>query len=160
MREQGQAEHRVTPRALLFLQRKGRWLLIRGAEHKWWAGRWNGLGGSVRAGEGIETAARREALEETGLKPEGLELAAVGQVESDPPVLLFVFLGRLPAGGLRPTDEGKLRWFRSEELAAPGLELMPDLPALLPRLAAHRSGRQPFFFVTGADGSVRFDESA
>ena len=35
---------------LLFLEREGRLLLIRGAAHKWWAGRWNGLGFRIRRG--------------------------------------------------------------------------------------------------------------
>ena len=39
--------HLATPRTLLFLERDGLWLFLRGAPSKWFAGRLNGLGGSV-----------------------------------------------------------------------------------------------------------------
>ncbi|MDQ4076097.1 MAG: NUDIX domain-containing protein [Chloroflexota bacterium] len=138
--------HLVTPRTLLFLERGGRWLFIQGAEHKWWAGRLNGVGGSVEADEGIRRAAMREAEEETGLRPIDLELAAIVHVLGDPAVLLFVFLGRLPVGALRPCDEGTFRWLSREEISDPSLPLMPDLPFLLPRLWAREPGSEPLFF--------------
>jgi 8-oxo-dGTP diphosphatase len=148
MRKQGEARHLATPRVLLFLERDGRWLLIRGAGGKWWAGRWNGLGGSVEPGENILAAARRETREETGLEPERLELAAVGHVSADPPVLLFVFVfrGTLPPGEIGETGEGTLRWFTRAELEDPALPLMPDLPVLLPRILSRPAGASPFYF--------------
>ena len=57
MTTQGAPRLLVTPRVLLFLERDERLLLIEGAAHKWWAGRLNGLGGSVERGESILAAA-------------------------------------------------------------------------------------------------------
>jgi 8-oxo-dGTP diphosphatase len=159
---QGTARHLATPRTLLFLERKGRLLLIRGAPHKWWAGRWNGLGGSVRPREDLREAARREAREETGLEPGELELAGVGHVDADPPVLLLVFRGTLPPGEPGqpsepgPTPEGELRWFSPRELEEPDLPLMADLPELLPRVLRRPPGDPVFLFRITAEGRVLF----
>lgn len=147
MKAQGTARHVVTPRTLLFLEREGRWLFIEGAAHKWWAGKVNGIGGSVEADEDILSAARREAEEETGLRPEALHLAAVIHTRSEPPVLLFVFVGRLPLGEVRPCDEGTFHWFSQEALLSGEMAVMPDLPFLLPRLWGWQPGSAPLFFL-------------
>lgn len=78
---QGRARYVVTPRVLLFLTRGGRWLFLEGGPGKWFAGRLNGLGGSVEAGEDARAAAVREAREECGLAPSVLRLAAVVHVD-------------------------------------------------------------------------------
>lgn len=136
MKNQGQARVLVTPRVLLFLERGGRILMIEGAPHKWWRGRLNGLGGSVEPEEDVRAAALREAEEECGLIPETLALAAVLTVESEPPVLLFIFEGTLPPGDLRPTPEGRFQWIDPDSLESTPGPLMPDLPLILPRLRA------------------------
>ena len=146
MQNQGSARYLVTPRVLLFLQRGGRWLFIEGAAHKWWAGRLNGIGGSVEADEGILAAARRECLEETGLAAGALRLAAIAHVLSAPPVLLFVFVGTLPDGALSPCDEGTFHWLSAAEAMAGEWPLMGDLPQLLPRLWAH-DGAHPLLLT-------------
>lgn len=144
MRQQGKARHLATPRVLLFMERDGQWLFIQGAAYKWWAGKLNGIGGSVEEGETILQAAERETEEETGLVPEWLELAAIIPTIAEPPVLLFVFVGSLPPGELQPCDEGTFHWFTAEEFQGdPSLPLMPDLPYLLPRLWAREPGSPP-----------------
>jgi 8-oxo-dGTP diphosphatase len=147
LKAQGGARHLVTPRVLLFLQRAGQWLFIEGASHKWWAGKMNGIGGSVEAGETILEAATRETREETGLAPEALRLAAIIHVIGEPAVLLFVFLGDLADGELHPCDEGTFHWFSRAALDDPALPLMPDLPFLLPRLWACRPGAPPLHLL-------------
>jgi 8-oxo-dGTP diphosphatase len=147
MWKQGHPRHLAAPRTLLLLEREGRLLLVRGAPHKWWAGRWNGLGGGVQPGEDILSAARREAREETGLEPENLELAAVVHVRADPAVLLFVFQGTLPAGDLAATPEGTLCWIAKEELEGSDLPLMPDLRPLIARLRQRPAGAAPLHLV-------------
>ena len=146
MKQQGVARHLVTPRTLLFLQREGRWLFIEGAAHKWWAGRLNGIGGSVEADEDVLSAARRECEEETGLRPTALQLAAIIHVRSEPPVMLFSFTGALPPGALQPCDEGTFRWLPAEAIHDDSLPFMPDLPFLLPRLWARHPSDPPLFF--------------
>lgn len=147
MMAQGKARHLVTPRTLLFLAREEKWLFIQGAAHKWWAGKLNGIGGSVEAGEDILSAARREAEEETGLRPTRLELGAIVHVVSHPAVLLFVFVGALPSGALRACEEGTFHWLSREVLADPNVPLMPDLPFLLPRLWGREKGAAPLYFL-------------
>jgi 8-oxo-dGTP diphosphatase len=134
MKHQGQARHVVTPRALVFLERDGRLLLLEGGRAKWWAGRLNGLGGSIEPGEDALAAARREVREETGLEAADLSLAALVHVSAEPAVFLFVFRGTLPPGALRPTEEGRLHWTTAETALAPETPLMPDLRFLLPRV--------------------------
>ena len=148
MRKQGAARHLVTPRTLLFLERDGLCLFLEGAAHKWFAGLRNGVGGSVEPGEDVRSAALREAEEETGLAPVDVELAAISHVVADPPVLLFVFTGRLPAGDLRPTPEGTFVWLtRDEALDAARARLVPDLPVLLPQIWSRPPGAPPLYLA-------------
>lgn len=135
----------VTPRVLLFLQRGGKWLFIQGAAHKWWAGKLNGIGGSVEPGEDVLTAARRETLEETGLEARSLSLAAVVSVVSEPPVLLFVFVGTLGAGDVQSSPEGELLWLPAEALTDPALPTFEDFPFLWARIKDHTRGQPPRF---------------
>ena len=147
MKSQGNAKILVTPRVLLFLQRDGKWLFIEGASHKWWAGKVNGIGGSVEPGEDVLTAARRETEEETGLPPTALDLAAVVSVVSEPQVILFVFVGQLEAGELQSSPEGELRWLTVEQLEEPTLATFEDFPFLWERLKAYESGKPPRYLV-------------
>lgn len=146
--KQGAARHLATPRTLLFLTRGGRRLFLEGGPRKWFAGRLNGVGGSVEAEEDVLTAARREAEEETGLAPATLDLAAVVHVMAEPVVMLFVFTGTLPEGEVRETDEGRLLWLTNDELRFARTRLVPDLVDLLPRIDARRPGDPPLFLVT------------
>lgn len=83
------------------------------------AGRWNGFGGKVEAGETIVEAAHRELREEAGigvmlLEPAGtLTFAFVGD-----PVLLevHVFRGSGVLGEPAESDEMKPQWFKEQEI--------------------------------------------
>ncbi len=133
--------HRTTPRTLLLLERDGLLLFLRGAPRKWFSGRLNGLGGSVEPGETVLAGALREAEEETGLVPEHLDLAAVVHLGAeDPPVLMFVFTGELPAGPLRPTPEGQHVWLPPEALGDASHPFVDDLRALVPAVRSRLSG--------------------
>jgi 8-oxo-dGTP diphosphatase len=145
---QGEARHLATPRTLVFLRRDGRVLLLEGGPRKWFAGLLNGVGGSVESGEDVLTAAMREVVEETGLAPTSLDLAAVVHVAADPVVMLFVFVGDAPSGDVRESDEGRLVWLDEREVAASAARLVPDLVDLLPRLLARRRADPPLFLAT------------
>lgn len=145
---QGTARHLATPRTLVFLRRGRKWLFLEGGPKKWFAGLRNGVGGSVEAGEDVTSAARREVIEETGLSPTSLDLAAVVHVMADPVVMLFVFTGTLADGDVRSNDEGTLVWLDESELASPSARLVPDLVELLPSLAARRAGDAPLSLVS------------
>ena len=149
--------HLATPRTLLFLERDGLWLFLRGAPSKWFAGRLNGLGGSVEPGEGVLAAAHRECVEETGLPAASLRLAAVVHTIEDPPVLMFVCVGALPDGDLRATPEGEHRWFPAEALADADHPFVPDLRDLFPRVVRQPSGEPPLSFTLRPPDDLRED---
>lgn len=78
---------------------------------------WAMVGGVAEPGESPDEAARREALEEAGLKVTTERLLAVcdrGQV------ILFIFEGRVIGGALTPQVEeiAELRWFTPDEIAS------------------------------------------
>ena len=170
-RRQGRAKLLVTPRVLLFLERGGRWLFLEGGPAKWFAGRLNGLGGSVEAGEDARAAAFREAREECGLAPSTLRLTAVVHVATGTDVitmtnvrrrrrtkraaapvgvLLFVFVGKLRPGALHASAEGRLVWHPLESIGDPAVPFLDDVRALLPRVARHPAGAPPLFLTSNA----------
>ncbi len=125
----------VIPRTLIFLYRGDEVLLLRGAATKrLWAGKYNGIGGHIEAGESPLESARRELREETGLEAE-LTLRAVIHVTfpHPPGVMLFVFVGEAPpAAQPRPSHEGTPEWIAVQ--ARERVQLVDDLPWLLPRI--------------------------
>lgn len=134
-------------------------LLLRRPAGKRFAGRWNGLGGHVEPGEDVKFAAHRELREESGLDVPDLRLAGVIH-ESDgaQATLVFVFVGASEKRTVHPPRGSQLAWHPVGGLA--GLDLVPDLPALLPRAL---SANQTLFSTVQwrGDGelvSVRFAE--
>lgn len=126
--------HFVTPRTLVFCERDGRRLFLLGGPSKWFAGRLNGLGGSVEPGEDVTASAAREVEEECGLVPTGLRLGQVLHLAGAPPVMLFVFSATLPPGEVRESHEGRLVWLTPDEVADPATPLLPDVRGILARL--------------------------
>jgi 8-oxo-dGTP pyrophosphatase MutT (NUDIX family) len=143
MRRQGRAKHVVTPRTLVFCERGGRRLFLEGGPSKWFAGKLNGLGGSVERGEDVAAAAAREVEEECGLRPRAMRLVAVVHVDAEPQVMLFVFAARLPAGRIRPSDEGRLVWLGPAQVADPSTPLLPDVRGYLAAIDARPASAPP-----------------
>ncbi len=144
----------VIPRVLCFLERDDLVLLLHGAPTKrLWPNRYNGIGGHVERGETPMEAARREILEEAGLKVDRLLLHAIIHVEregKETGVLLFVFTGSAPLGEVRPSEEGTLHWIPKDH--ALKLDLVSDLPWLLPKLWSLPASSPPFFARYFEDG--------
>ncbi len=138
------SRYQVIPRTLIFLFRGEALLLIKGAAHKTWAGKYNAIGGHLERGEDALTSARRELFEETGLQC-GLRLCGslINNTGRSPGIAVYIFTGDCPEGEARASSEGTVEWVPLERIS--GLPLrFDDLQALLPRILQARREGIPF----------------
>jgi len=140
--------YQAVPRTLCFVTRGEDVLLLRGAPDKRiWPNQYNGVGGHVEANEDVHTAARREIQEETGLQVQDLRLRGVINIPVDARgntgILLFVFTATAATRDVRQSEEGALEWVARDRLAE--MDLVEDLPILLPRVLEMEADEPPFF---------------
>jgi len=148
----------VVPRTLCFvLSPEGDdVLLLKGAPTKRiWPNRYNGVGGHVEAGEDVYAAAVREVREETGLSVRDVHLRGVINVpvEEGQGIVVFVFAARAESRHFTPSGEGTLEWVPRDRV--PSLDLVEDLPALVPRTLDAPPGELPFFALYTYDEQDR-----
>jgi 8-oxo-dGTP diphosphatase len=111
----------------------GRILLVkRGREPG--KGLWAVPGGKVRPGETLRDAARREALEETGIEVEVGGVVWVGEhIDSEHHLVLIDFSGRPVGGDLQAADDADdARWVSLEE--TDNYQLTPTMYELMDTL--------------------------
>lgn len=127
--------YQVVPRTLILIIDGERVLLQQGAPtKKIWAGYFNGLGGHIERGEDVLSAARRELMEEAGLKCIDLHLCGTItiDVEEHNGILLFVMTGNEIRGTLDESEEGSLHWVKINDLS--GLKIVEDIPEIITRI--------------------------
>lgn len=111
------------------------------------AGRWNGFGGKLQAGETLEEAAKREVLEESGVTIGPLEKMGVIDFEfqGNPEILeVHIFRAEEFTGKPHETEEMKPQWFDTD--AIPLDEMWPDDKYWIPLFLAGKKFRGKFLF--------------
>lgn len=144
--EKSADRYKAVPRTLCFITRGNKVLLLRGAPTKRiWPNKYNGVGGHVEADEDIYTSALREMHEETGLDVDHVQLRGIINVDAGQKtgIMVFVFTARALGLEFTPSPEGTLEWVGQDRIKT--LDLVEDLPELLPRVLAMRTGDPPFF---------------
>ncbi|MCU0511897.1 MAG: NUDIX domain-containing protein [Anaerolineae bacterium] len=143
------------PRTLCFVQHGEELLLMKRAAHKRvFPNQYNGLGGHIERDEDPYSSARREILEESGLAVQQLRLRAVYNIDAGQAtgIILFVFTARSATRAYHSdTTEGTLHWVSPAELAT--LDLVEDLPLILPRILHLPDDAPPLFVHASYDAS-------
>jgi 8-oxo-dGTP diphosphatase/2-hydroxy-dATP diphosphatase len=124
------------PRILLGLKKRG-----------FGAGRWNGFGGKVHEGESIEEAAKRELLEEAGIKPLRSEETGVIDFDfenNDPTIEVHFFRVNDFTGEPAESEEMKPQWFDVNEI--PFKDMWPDDLYWMPLFLKGKKFRGRFLF--------------
>jgi 8-oxo-dGTP diphosphatase len=154
----------VLLRTLCFVLNGDDVLLMKRAAHKRvFPNRYNGVGGHIERGEDVLSSARREIAEETGLDVRDLRLRAVYNIDSraNTGIGLFVFTAWSSRRDVIANEEGTLHWVRRDAVLT--LDLVEDLPLILPRILAMRDDAPPWFVHVGYDDhdaiQLRFAEA-
>ncbi len=103
---------------LVFIEKDGE-ILLGMKKRGFGAGRWNGFGGKLQAGETLEEAAGRETEEEVGIAPRSLEKRGVleFEFEGNSEILeVHVFKAGEWTGEPRETEEMWPEWFKISEI--------------------------------------------
>ena len=137
--------YQMVPRTLIFIE-KGEHLLMlsKTKSTSFGYGKINGVGGHMEQGEEPFESARREILEETGLRVDRLDLAAILfiDIHDTPGIQVFVFKGEYAAGEIQDSEEGHLEWMTRAEIEKHEKKVK-DLPFLIRTIDDHRPDTPP-----------------
>jgi 8-oxo-dGTP diphosphatase len=135
----------LIPRTLIFIFRDDEVLLIKGsAQKRIWANQYNGIGGHIERGEDVNTSARRELKEETGLIVPDLHLVGTILVNASDMtgVGIFIMSGNYIDGKVRSSEEGIMEWVKLSELDQ--LPLVEDVKIILKWITSMKTNSLPF----------------
>ncbi len=143
---QSDGRYALIPRVLCFITHGSDVLLLKGAPTKRiWPNKYNGIGGHVERNEDVRAAALREIEEETGLAVTGLRLRGVVNIDTGEArgIVMFVFTARAAERAITASPEGMPEWIPAARVAE--LDMVEDLPTLLPRVLAMPDEAAPFW---------------
>lgn len=136
----------VIPRTLCFVRHDDSVLLMKRGPHKRvFPNRYNGLGGHIEKYEDPYSSALREIREESGLAVYNLRLRSIHNIDAGATggILLFVFTAwSLSLSINANSPEGTLHWIPLSKIYE--LELVEDLPYILPKIFAMSDSEPPF----------------
>jgi 8-oxo-dGTP diphosphatase len=152
------------PRTLCFVMNGSDVLLMKRAPtRRIFPNRYNGVGGHIERDEDPLTCAKREILEETGLHVRDTRLRAVYNIDSGETngIVLFVFTAISDTREVVSDEhEGTLHWIPLDKVVA--LDLVEDLPIIIPRVAGMKPEDPPLFIHVSYDAQdhlqMRFAE--
>lgn len=155
--EATQSRWLVMPRTLSFVLNGDDVLLMKRAPHRRvFPNQYNGLGGHIERDEDPASGALREIEEESGLTVHSLRLRSVHNIDAGrrTGILLFVYTAISESRALLgDSPEGKLEWV--EQSRVHELDLVEDLPQLLPRILQMTDDQQPMNVHVSYDKSDR-----
>ncbi len=108
-------------RTLVFLRRDNE-ILLAMKKRGFGAGKWNGVGGKLEAGETLEEALVREAQEEVGVTPQSYQLVAeldfVQDAETPDPWHMYVYAYLCDKWEGEPTESEEMapQWYSVDEI--------------------------------------------
>ena len=111
------------------------------------AGKWNGVGGKLEAGETVEEAAKREAWEEIGVTITDMEKFGVIDFtfqEGSDPMEVHIFKVNQFDGTPVETEEMKPEWFDVDKI--PFADMWPDDEYWVPLLLQGKKFKGRFLF--------------
>lgn len=147
----------MIPRTLVFVFDAGRVLLMkRGSHRRVFPNKYNGLGGHVERGEHPSETARREVLEESGVRLREVRLRGIHHIDAGAQtgIVMYVFVAQAEDPTVTvTTDEGTLEWVPVGQVAE--LDVVEDLPLVLPRVLAMADDAPPYVAHVSYDAHDR-----
>ena len=145
----------VIPRTLSFVMNGDDMLLMKRAPHRRvFPNRYNGLGGHIERNEDPLAGAVREIEEESGLKVHSMRLRSIHNIDAgeETGILLFVYTAISDSRALsQAASEGTLEWIPKSKVL--DLDLVEDLPCLIPRILDMEDDRQPMYVHVSYDAA-------